>query len=462
MVTHSASVSRSANRVVRLLLAAVGVLIVAYAVSDHPFYGGEPGFGLLQKLIACAGVALVLCAFLPYRIAGNVLLLALASIAMLAIAEVAGEKLLGPRHRPVFQPDARLIFKFIPNRESVMTHAAINGGATVVHRINSQGFRGEELRPPGEMTRVAVYGDSFIHAFYTPDEQTFVAQFGRLLAGRIGRPVEAINAGVSSYGPDQVAVKLDDELGRLQPDLVLVAIFAGNDYGDLMRNKMFRLGADGGLAENPWRLDPKIRMWLELSQKESILYRAVRSALGRGPSAGRRSADVTGSDFLLAEATREYRSFVVEKNDIVVNTHVDYYSADISFTPDSESARYKVAQMRAVLGRIRDSTARHGVPLAFLFIPHPADVSDSDEWGMGDRRRFPRYDGRNLTAPLEEIAGSLGVPFLSLHDPFRSRSAAGLYLRGGDDHWNAAGQKLAAEAMVELLQRHGLPRTAGK
>lgn len=436
-------------------------MMVVYAVSDHPLYGGEPGFGSLQGLIAAAGVAVALCALLPNRIAGSVLLLTVASFVMLAFAEIAGEFLLGPRHRPIFQFDERLIFKFIPKRRSVMTHAPVNGGGTVAHRINSQGFRGEELRPAGAMTRVVVYGDSFIHAFYTPEDETFVAQLGRFLAGRTGRPVEAINAGVSSYGPDQIALKMADELGRLRPEFAVVAVYAGNDYGDLLRNKIFRLGADGALVENRWKLDPKVRMWLELSQRESILKRALRSALGPGPSPTRRATEVTGTDFLLAEAEREYRNFVLEHNDEVTNTHVDYYSADVSLTPDGASARYKVALMHAVLRRIRDVAARNGVPLAFLFIPHPADVSEGHDWGMIDRKRFAGYDGRNQIAPLEAMAKSLGVPFLSLYDPYRSNGAIGLYLRGGDDHWNAAGQRLAANAMAELLLRHGLPRVKG-
>lgn len=460
-MSSSSGVSSSSSRIVRSLLAAVGVLMIGYAVSDHPLYGGEPGFGWMQGMIAAAGIAVALGALLPDRIAGSLLLLTISSLATLAFAEIAGEILLGPRFRPIFQPDDRLIFKFIPNRRSVMTNPPVNGGNVVSHRINALGFRGEELQPAGTTTRVVVYGDSFIHAFYTPDSETFVAQLGAALADRLGSPVEAVNAGVSSYGPDQVALKMEAELGMLRPDLVIVAVFAGNDYGDLVRNKMFRLGAGGELLENHWQLAPQVRLWFELSQRESILKRAIRSALGRGSSAAHVAAQVTGSEFLLAEAEREYRGFVLERNDVVTNTHVDYYSADVSLTPGSASARYKTELMRAVLQRIRDSAARAGVPLAFLFIPHPSDLSESDAWGMGDRRRYPGYDGRNQIAPLEATATSLRVPFLSLYDLYRSRDAGQLYLRGGDDHWNSAGQRLAAGALANMLVQNGVPRAAG-
>lgn len=453
----SQSTSRSVTWIVRALLLLLGASLVVYAISDHPLYGGEPGFGPLQMLIAATGAGLTLCGTLPARIAAPILLLSVSSLAMLAFTEVTGEMVLGSRHRPIFQSDDRLIFKFIPNRHSVMTRAPQNGGETVTHRINSAGFRGDELRPVGAAARVVVYGDSFIHAYYTTQEKTFAARLGVRLAEGQGREVEVLNAGVSSYGPDQISLKMEDELPRLRPDLVVVAIFAGNDYGDLLRNKMFRLGADGALVQNHWTLDPKVRMQFEISQRESILVRALRGTIHSARPPPKRNADAINLDFLLAEAEREYRGFVVERDDMVTNTHIDYYSADASLTPKSASARYKVALMREVMRKIRHVAARNGVPLVFLFIPHPVDVTDRyDEWRI-DLERFPDYNSRNQTAPLEEMARSLAVPFVSLYDIYRANDANLLYYHGGDDHWNDAGQALAAKAMADFLLAHGLP-----
>jgi len=448
-------VSNSGVQAIRALLFLTGALIVIYAISDHPLYGGEPGFGTGQVVIAAMGVLLALCGMLPTSIAGGILLCAVSSLIMLAFAEVAGEFALGPRYRPIFQPDEKLIFKFIPNRHSVMTRTPVNGGETVTHRINSAGFRGDELRPAGEALRIAVYGDSFIHAIYALQEETFTAQLGSMLGKRLGMQVEAVNAGVSSYGPDQASLKMEAELPRLRPDLVIMTIFAGNDYGDLMRNKIFRLGADGSLAQNKWTLDADVRMWFELGQKESILKRAFRDRFARISRQSTKDAgtvnNVVNMDFLLKEAEREYRSFVVDRNDVVTNTHVDYYSAAVSLSPGSEVARYQVAMMQAVMRRIRDVAGKNGVPVTFLFIPHPFDVAGQyDDWKV-DRALFPQYDGRNQMAPLESAARSLGVPFVSLYDVFLANDPNSLYFHGGDDHWNTAGQHLAAKVMTDYL-----------
>lgn len=442
-------------------MALLGAAFILYALSDDPFYGDEPGFGSVQKVIAAAGMLVALAALLPSRLGAPVLLFMVASLAGLAILEVAGEALLGPVHRPIYQADAELIFKFVPGRRSTMTHLQANGGGKVTHRINSQGFRGAELKS-NDALRVAVYGDSFIHAYYTPEKDTFVVRLADHLTRRLGMPVDAVNAGVSSYGPDQVAIKMQKELPLLKPWLALVAVYAGNDYGDLMRNKMFRLAVDRKLEPNPWMLDPDVARRFEISQRESILRRAARSAAASFRTGGP-GTPVADLDFFLAEARREYDSFVVHRDNVVTNTHVDYYSGDVSLDPKSESARYKVALMRAVLQRIADIAKSNGVALAFLFIPHPMDVTNGfDVWKPVDRSRYPEYDGRNQIAPLEAAARELGIPFVSLYDLYRAKDASRFYLRGGDDHWNAEGQDLAAAAMAALIGEHGVLRPPGR
>ncbi len=435
------------------MLAVIGAGLVAYALSDHPLYGGPPGIGLLQKLIMAAGAVIAAGVLLPKRFAEQLLLLTISGLLMLGVAEVAGNSILGPIFRPIYQEDPKLIFSFIPDRTSTTTLPPVNGGATITHRINTSGFRGEELleRRP-QRKRIAVYGDSFIHAYYAADADTFPVQLQAALAQRSGADVEVINAGVSSYGPDQVSYKLERELSALKPDLLVVAIFAGNDYGDLTRNKMFRLGPDGALVANEWRLDAEVSEAFSLSQRESILVRALRTTVAarRPPAATAGDPAAPDREFMVAEAQREYDSLVAG-DPVVTNTHIDYYSADVSLLPNSNSARYKVAMMRGVLERIRSIAGAGGVPIMFMFIPHPADLTDSYDWGAVDRSRYPDYDGRNQTAPLERFATETSSHYLSLYDSFRDNDPNKLYLHGGDDHWSPTGQALAAKLAADYI-----------
>jgi GDSL-like Lipase/Acylhydrolase family len=436
----------------RAAVALIGGLLIAYAVSDHYFYGGEPGIGKLQWVMVAVGALIVASSATPLSWVQGVLLASLATAATIGLLEVVAEKVLAPSQRPIYQADGKLIFKLISDRTSAMTRLPINGGETVVHRINRAGFRGPEIGPKGAAPRVVVYGDSFIHATYSTEEETFARQLERALAGRLGRPVEVVNAGVSSYGPDQILLRLDEELPALKPDLIIVSIFAGNDYGDLLRNKLFRLDADGRLEANPWALDPQVKTRFDLAQRESILLRAARRiAGGRHAQAAPSAAGGDEGAALLEEAEREYRSAVVDRDPLVTNTHIDYFSADVSLRPSAPSSSYKVRLMGALMQALRDKARAHQVPLVFMFIPHPIDVVAGYDSPAIDRSRYPDYRPRNLVAPLEGAATSLGVSAVSLFDVLSSPADEGLFFRGGDDHWTAKGQQRAAQAVAQRL-----------
>ncbi len=62
-------------------------------------------------------------------------------------------------------------------------------------------------------------------------------------------PAEVLNAGVVGWGPDQEYLRMQRELDRLKPTVVVLAIFADNDKGDLMRDRLFRLAPDGACFE---------------------------------------------------------------------------------------------------------------------------------------------------------------------------------------------------------------------
>lgn len=457
--------SKKSNRTVRISLFVLGILLAAYALSDHPLYGGAPGFGATQGLILFAGILVFCCGFIRGQLAEGMLLLTSAGMVTLPIAEWTAETALGPRYRGIYQLDDRVLFKFIPERRSTMTRAQINGGDVVSHAINSDGFRGPELQATGASKRIVIYGDSFIHASYSPWEETFAAQLQGRVSEIAGESIEVINAGVSSYGPDQILLKMETELPQLDPDLVVVSIFAGNDFGDLLRNKLFKLDASGNLLANSnWHVEDRlVREW-ELRQRTSILKRALgdavrnlRSITSTQESTGSTVlSDFMNPDFLVEQAEREYRDFVINGNDVVTNTHIDYYSANINLTPFSDSARFQTDLMRQILTKIASLANANDASLIFLFIPHPYDVAeDYDDWGF-DHSRYPDYDSRNQIRILEDAAQNLNVPFLSLYDVYQSADANQLYFHGGDDHWNAAGQSLAAELMSDSIRNLGV------
>ncbi|GEM_PF-805167 len=446
---------------VRIILALLGLFLAGYAISDDPFYGGAPGFGGTQAFIALLGAALLVVAAIgsPAR-RTNTLLLSGTFLLMLALTEWVTDKVLGPVLRPPYDYDEKLLFKLRPGAKCVAPQLPENGGGAVPYEINSEGFRGPELDPKHEKPRILVYGDSFIHATYTPEDETFVRQLGRQLEPKLG-PVEMVNAGVSSYGPDQEGLRMETELAKYKPQLVVVAVFAGNDYGDLMRNKLYRVDEGDTLEPSPHQVDASIRDMLVLNSKNSAVMRGLKNirTLVMAKAAGVKPEVKTDAaakkkqiDSWVEMAKLEYDEHVIKKDPIVRNTHIDYYSVDLSVDPASDAGRYKAKLMKLVLGHLVDLTKAANVPLVFLFIPHPMDVAEHYDYAEIDRARFPSYDPKNLIQPLLEFSSERSVPSVDLFEVYRAHGdPLSLYLKGGDDHWNSVGQRIAAEAVAAKI-----------
>ncbi|MEE9542498.1 MAG: hypothetical protein V3V95_01795, partial [Thermodesulfobacteriota bacterium] len=145
-----------------------------------------------------------------------------------------------------FHPD--YLIKMKPNMVKKYTRLKINGGDKIVWRTNSAGFRGKELRDDADF-RVVVYGDSNVQARFTRLEDTFTEKLAYELAAGLKKDVEVVNAGILGFGPDQSYLKFKDEAEMLKPDLVIFNFFADNDYGDVIRNRLFDLNRSGGIVK---------------------------------------------------------------------------------------------------------------------------------------------------------------------------------------------------------------------
>jgi len=451
------------GRAARVAVVGVGLLLVLYAISDDPLYGNDPGFGKVQAGILVAGILLAGSSLLPLPWVQRILVLSTSSLIMLAVGELAASRLLVARYRPVFVRDDRLLFKLAPDRDSEFTRSDSSGGGRYLTHINRDGYVGKELRPAGAALRVLIYGDSFIHTYYVQPEDGFAQQLENALSRRLGTDVEVVNAGVAAYGPDQIALRMDEEIARLKPDLVVVSIFGGNDFGDLVRDKIFRLDDTGALRLNQYRLDPKTAAALDTAQRTSVLMGAVWTARQRlrGPSppppvpAGV-DPQIARMDRFLERAAQEYDDFEVKKSDVVTNLQQDVYNADIALLPNTEPVRFKIRLMEAVLRHIDAIATRRRVPLVFMFIPYPGDVAQHYDDFKVDPERFPDYRPENITDTLKGIAERDGLTYLNLWDTFRPLDAEQLFIHGGDDHWNEAGQHIGAEALADFIAGRGL------
>ena len=448
--------------VLRVVTVLLGAALISLAFSDDVRIAGGPGFGLTEMLLLGAGIINLLAGLVGGVVMAGWLLCQISVAATLLIAEVALRATVGPRYTSPFQLDDRYLYELVPGARREYRHLAVNGGSQL-YKVNSLGFRGEEFNTERTSApRVVIYGDSFIQAEYTALEHTLAQQLAGRLTMNMGQPVEVINAGVAGYGPDQILRRVQDELNWLQPDLLVVAVFTGNDYGDLLRNKLYRLCADGELTENEFVFSEDIKLNAALEKSAPVLRKmgqevkaSLQLSLRGGPPP--RTEPVRQTIDRMEQHIREYREYIVEGDNVVRDLRTDPYSADIALQPDSPSARYKLTLMDAVIAAIKAQAQQQDVPLLLVGIPHPMDVMGGDHAsGAVDTEQFPDYLPTRMTGSLQAIAERHGIDHINLLQPFQAASdPAALYLLGGDDHWNNAGQALAAEIIAERIGSAG-------
>jgi lysophospholipase L1-like esterase len=444
----TAPASGRGPRIVRAVTSGIALLSFAAAFGADVVLEGEPGFGAAQWLALGMGVVAGAVSLLPVRFGKRFLLLVGTLTVTIGLAEGAMRLLLDEWLSSLFEFHPRRIYTLKPGARTRYMHAPVNGGQSVLTEINAEGFRGPA--PSADSTcRVAVYGDSFVLAAFTELRETFVARLGHQLREQVPG-TETVNAGVIGYGPDQTALKLEDEIQRLQPDLVVLAL-CPNDFGDLLRNKLFKLDDAGALRENTPHLTDSLKRSLRGASSDPYFLKAI--AKFRRRFEDHPPPSVEGD---LERCRDEYRSYVVEGNDRVEDTFEDHDDADLRVDPEGEAARYKKRLMTGVLRRFRDAAAKHGVPVVVVLIPAALDACETFDGRRVDAAKYPLYRRSAITDAMAEAAAAANLPAVNLFPVFRAKDPNKLYLHGTDDHWNAAGQDVAAGHVAAYLLSKGL------
>jgi len=387
------------------------------------------------------------------RAAARLLCVLLSTLAGLWFASWAAGRWL-PLPALLFRLDDELLYAPIPGARRVLPLAAGSGGAWITTEFDEQGFRGSGIAAKKSAPRVLVLGDSLVMAETSRLEDSYCVR----LAQHIGGEVEVVNAGVLGFGPDQECLLLERLLAPLDPDLVVLVLCAHNDFGDLVRDKLFRLDTREALVRNHPRLDPALlARWRTAEQGagKPALLRAVERLGSRGAQP---PADAGASDYIdmyLRRAQQEYSEFVEERDDLVRNLFDDSYDADVAIRPEQPSSLFKKRLMKGLLARVRDECAGRGARLLALVVPSSVDLCPG--YGIHvDPARYPGWSPTGLTDAYTTILADLEVSFLDLTPAFRAAGAESLYMGRGDFHWNGAGQELGAQRTAACVRERAL------
>ena len=316
-------------------------------------------------------------------------------------------------------------------------------------RTNSLGLRGPEVAvpKPADVFRVLVLGDSFVEAAQVMEDQTFTQRLERELNARGGsRRVEVLNAGVGGWGTGQEMLYLRNEGLQLQPDLVLLVLYAGNDIANNSQ-KLERQDALETPFKPYWKLDAsgQIRQLphqeRQLEQSEPWLWAARRSST---------LFNFVESGFLDKFKYRDL-DLVGIQGDVGKPVLLSEYPADWQ-----ESWAVTERLLAAAAGEAEAAGAKFAVVLA----PSTFQVVSRDwrELVREGKRPASAWDREKPNQVMAEIARRRGLTLVDLYPALRAeadRGGAPLYF-DRDKHWTSAGHEVVAGELQERLRAAGL------
>jgi hypothetical protein len=328
----------------------------------------------------------------------------------------------------VFSASDLLPYDLIPSCES----ALIRDEFQTPIRINSHGYRGDDfaIAKSGRF-RILAIGDSFTFGYGCAGHQAYPSVLEACLAEALGAGrVEVINAGFAACNyPDTYYLYLKERGVDLDPDLILVGVFVGNDLDhDLVHEHVWPRVDDAGL---PLRIEntlfhvedgywesrrPLLRYRLPIV-RNSHLAQLVVSALKR---ARRRNQTPTSFNRWM------YRRHYADRTDAAVDRVVSLLSAMATLA------------------------AERSVPILCVIIPAREQV-------YPERYEFSRYPfmaGHDLEKPQRILRRRLadeGIQWLDLLPAMRAASEDAALYYEVDQHWNGRGHEVAGRAIADSL-----------
>jgi hypothetical protein len=348
-----------------------------------------------------------------------------------------------------------------PNTEKVFQRTALNGGQKIVWKTNRYGHRGETPVDTSSF-KIMVFGDSNIQGRFSEKDSTFCQQLQRQLQSKnLINPV-VINTGIVGLGPDQVLIKMKQELPVHRPEVVLLQLFADNDFGDLIRNRLFELNEMGELmaTDYPITLDQLIHPLPPKQEAPSYLFRLLMDVRARYFPTATAEKDTTLDaleERYLDWCKKEMGTY--KKGLPRTFSHfADHYDLDMALFPASEEAQLKIKLMTAILLEIKKTVEQYHAQLLVVILPSSLDLTTNFKLNKETFSKHAAYQPGRLSHLMDSLCAQHHIPAVNLFHPFAKANPNTLYFHNPDNHWNDKGQHLAAEITAQqlsvLLKKH--------
>jgi len=338
-----------------------------------------------------------------------------------------------PEFQRLFTPDPVLGYRLKPGATARFTTAEFDSRIT----INQAGVRDREIEPkaPGER-RLVVLGDSLVMSVQVPLEETFVARLEQRLNASAVPPAtyRVINAGVQGYGPVEEYLFHRDVTSALQPDVVILGLYPGNDAVEAAATA-FRL-REGGTprqADDGLSAGQRFTQWRRRMIRKSVVLQIARMRV-----------------------TTALDRFGWRPE---IDPPLRTYLADAP--PEIEKG---IAVARDAVARLATLTASQGARLVVVLLPARFQVDDDD---YGRLKEIVGRSGKTLERDLatERFAKALrglGVPVLDVLPPLREAARVSDVYMQSTAHFTPFGHDALATILERRLRDEGLVPGTGR
>jgi len=354
-----------------------------------------------------------------------------------------------------FNPDYLISLK--PNIKKTYERIEINGGEIIHWRTNHDSFRGLELKEQPNK-RIIVYGDSSIQARFSTLENTFPYQLESYLNETGFKDIEVINAGIIGFGPDQSLIRFSKEADEYKPDLVIFHLFVDNDYGDLLRNRLFDLAPQGALKPTDYLAtsDLGYANYFQKLATSLLITKAANKVTRLMTEQNKLTVESESSlEQLKLKAKLEYEAYRASK-ERSLSLFGDHYNIDVALNPKSDSSKLQIRLMNGVLREAKQLADSKDIRFLVLIQPSSRDISTNMEFNFIDLEGKENYKRSNLTDAAFSICQDNEIPAVNLYDIFMDNNPDSLYFYGWNDHWNDLGQSIAAKAVGAFIVQEKL------
>jgi len=385
----------------------------------------------------------------------NLLLLITVFIVIFLISDIFVRIFL-PQYKQVHKYDDYFVHTLIPNSKKVEWVKEPSYREKIEIEINEKGFRESSFPLEKRNKRIMVYGDSFIEGEFSAQENTFVQKLENRLNEYYEEEIDVINAGVSAYGPDQATLRMEQETPVYNPDLVIFSVFVGNDYGDLIRNKIYRV-EQGNLQKNKYTINPylKIRRRIATIFPSTAAYFQAVNNIKRslaGQKGGIEGIPLNYVQDKIESNKKDCEEYFLKNDFEITNVFGDRIDYDLVVDPLSYCSSYKLLLMEKIFEKVKLIAEKNDAEFMVLVIPSKFLVDDFF-YEKIIAREYPDLNRSYLTETTSNMLSDLQIDFIDLYPLFYNENINNTFYFINDGHWNNAGQDFAANIVADKIIR---------